>query len=50
MLTDALSLNLGQYVAKRVNYDINGTTVSSSMEKTSRRPMYRTQLDFVVKI
>lgn len=50
MLTDALQLNLGQYAAKRVNYDINGTTVSNSFEKTSRTPLFRTQLDFIVKI
>ena len=50
MLTDALQLNLGQYAAKRVNYDVLSTTVSPTMEKSSRNPMYRTQLDFIVKI
>jgi len=50
MLTDALSVNLGQYAVKRVNYDILGNSVSSTMEKSSRKPMFRTQLDFVVKI
>jgi hypothetical protein len=50
MLTDALQLNLGQYAAKRVNYDVLSTTVSTTMEKSSRNPMYRTQLDFIVKI
>lgn len=50
MLTDALALNFGQYAAKRVNYDLNGATVSTSFEKTSRSPEYRSQLDFVVKL
>lgn len=50
MLTDALGVNLGQYAAKRVNYDILGNTVSSTMEKSSRTPMFRTQLDFLIKI
>ena len=50
MLANGLQVNLGQYVVKRVDYDILGNTVSNTMEKSSRAPMFRTQFDFVVKL
>jgi hypothetical protein len=50
MLTDDLSLNLGQYRAKRVNYEVTqGTSISNKNEVSSRAPLYRTQADLVVK-
>jgi hypothetical protein len=51
MLTDALSLNVGQYAAKRVSYELTqGTAISNKNEASSRSPLYRTQLDFIVKL
>ncbi|GEM_PF-1766975 len=49
-LADGLTVSLGQYAVKRVVPDLFGGTPTNAAGGTSRQPLFRSQLDFVVKI
>ena len=49
-LSDGFTVSLGQYAVKRVVPDLLGGTPTNTAGGTSRQPLFRSQLDFVVKI
>jgi hypothetical protein len=49
-LAQDLALNIVQYADWHANYDVFGATYNASLGGTARTPLFRTQIDAVVKL